>query len=375
MKYKDFFILLEADDSKLSGIDKVKKCAQCGKEFDLPGKFCKDSCYTDWVHDPKGKEYKDLDESDSDGPIVIDTTNNAGKLDNISVQPSEELNIGRKLTDKDKGGLIPAHGLFNNKDKEIYEKNLIAARDLLDKIGLVKDVRGAKKKLEEMGITGSKISSIITGLNYSGKSSYSTPEGKAMINILVPVLKKIFKVGVCSVLDRGPINEGLGGLRSMALAGLMGVSPIVGQPSVFASTSKPTTTISHESRGIKNNNPGNIVKSNTKWEGKTGDDGKFETFDTPENGIRALCKIIKTYNKKHNLNTISGIINRWAPPNENDTAEYIKFVSKKTGLNSDVVIDTNDKLVMVKLIKSIIEKENGKNPYADSVIQAGINKA
>lgn len=170
--------------------------------------------------------------------------------------PCESLNgfeVGKELTDKDKEGLIQAQGLFGNtvKDKDIYEKNLIAAKDLLNKINSVKDVRGARTKLEDMGITGSKISSIITGLNYSGKSSYSTPEGKTMINTLVPLLRKIFKVGVNSWSERGKLEEGMGNLKGLAAAGLLGMSQIVTPGSVFASSSKPPTTQSQSQINYK----------------------------------------------------------------------------------------------------------------------------
>ncbi|UZT50085.1 internal (core) protein [Enterobacter phage 01_vB_Eclo_IJM] len=43
-------------------------------------------------------------------------------------------------------------------------------------------------------------------------------------------------------------------------------------------------------RGIRNNNIGNIRVSKDQWEGATGDDGSFVTFDTPDSGVRALAK-------------------------------------------------------------------------------------
>ena len=153
-------------------------------------------------------KYKDfyLNEHESDGPIAIDA-------DQLTTQPCEDiagLTIGRELTDKDKAGLISARGVFpKNNEKEIYEKNLIKAKELLNKINMVKDQRGAKTKLMALGITGSQIAAIISGLNYSGKSVYSTDEGKAIVKELLPLLKNIFKVGVCSVLNKSTMDEAL----------------------------------------------------------------------------------------------------------------------------------------------------------------------
>ena len=95
-------------------------------------------------------------------------------------------------------------------------------------------------------------------------------------------------------------------------------------------------------RGIRNNNPLNIRKSADKWQGKAGDDGAFVIFDTPENGIRAAGRLLKTYRDKHGLNTIRGIVNRWAPPNENNTEAYIAFVEQKTGFFRDLTLNASD---------------------------------
>ena len=102
------------------------------------------------------------------------------------------------------------------------------------------------------------------------------------------------------------------------------------------------------SRGIRNNNPGNI-RHGIDWDGLDKDQSKdeeFSQFSTPEYGIRAMFKILKTYNDKYNLNTIEGIINRWAPPIENDTEAYINFVSSKVGKNSLAT----DRLVKLKVV-------------------------
>lgn len=84
-------------------------------------------------------------------------------------------------------------------------------------------------------------------------------------------------------------------------------------------------------RGVRNNNPGNIdYNPANKWVGQLGiEQGKnprFALFDTPENGIRALGKLLQTYRTKYGLKTVGGIISRWAPGVENDTAAYVRAV-------------------------------------------------
>lgn len=128
-----------------------------------------------------------------------------------------------------------------------------------------------------------------------------------------------------------------------------------------------------DSRGFKNNNPGNIRKSNITWQGKIGDDGSFVTFKTMDYGVRALARILKTYHKNYNLNTINGIITRYAPPKENNTKRYIEFVSRETGINKNTALNLNDSTVMEKIINAIIKFENGKSISLD-IIKSGIQK-
>ena len=124
------------------------------------------------------------------------------------------------------------------------------------------------------------------------------------------------------------------------------------------------------SRGIRNNNPGNI-RHGIDWDGLDEDQSKdeeFSQFSTPEYGIRAMFKILKTYDNKYNLNTIEGIINRWAPPIENDTESYIDFVSSKVGKDRSEVLDQEDYTL---LVEAIIHMENGEQPYPLVLITAG----
>lgn len=74
-------------------------------------------------------------------------------------------------------------------------------------------------------------------------------------------------------------------------------------------------------RGVRNRNPGNIdFNPANHWVGQIGKEpgSRFCLFDTPENGIRALRKLLHTYYNKHGLHTVASIIKRWAPEVEND---------------------------------------------------------
>ena len=87
-------------------------------------------------------------------------------------------------------------------------------------------------------------------------------------------------------------------------------------------------------RGVRNANPGNLrAVTGVQWLGQVGvDDVGFAVFDTPQHGIRAMAKQLLAYQQKHGLNTIAGIINRWAPSVENDTGAYVADVASAVGV-------------------------------------------
>ncbi len=131
-----------------------------------------------------------------------------------------------------------------------------------------------------------------------------------------------------------------------------------------------------EPRGVRNNNPGNI-RHGEKWQGLSENqtDGSFCIFSSPEYGIRALAKILMNYQKKYGLRDVRSIINRFAPPCENDTESYIYSVCLKLGVKPDTPIDVSEPGIMINLLKSIIIHENGKQPYSDEVLKNGMKLA
>lgn len=69
-------------------------------------------------------------------------------------------------------------------------------------------------------------------------------------------------------------------------------------------------------RGIRNNNPGNIVWSaRNNWQGQLPHDPQIEPrfcrFDTAHNGTRALAKLLLNYRKVYGLRTVESLIARW----------------------------------------------------------------
>jgi hypothetical protein len=122
-------------------------------------------------------------------------------------------------------------------------------------------------------------------------------------------------------------------------------------------------------RGLRNNNPGNIRKSADAWKGLRPEqtDSAFFQFTEPKYGVRALGKVLLNYRAKYGLATVRDIINRWAPPVENNTTAYVSQVSRALKVQPDQSIDVQARLP--ELTAAIIVHENGMNPYTEAQLR------
>ena len=135
-------------------------------------------------------------------------------------------------------------------------------------------------------------------------------------------------------------------------------------------------------RGIRNNNPGNLGFAGQRGASRENGSGRFASFNTPEEGIAAMSKQLdlhftgksaKSKELGRPLQSVTDIISAWAPPNENDTKAYIASVSKQLGVSPTARLNINDSATKTALMKAIVKKENGGNPYTNEQYAAGIS--
>ena len=129
-------------------------------------------------------------------------------------------------------------------------------------------------------------------------------------------------------------------------------------------------------RGERNSNPGNIRRvAGVVWDGEAADqssDDAFVVFTDPIYGIRAIVRILQSY-AREGLNTVQQIIDRWAPPNENNSVAYVNAVCTECSVEPTDMIDVQS--IMPLLIKGIIQHENGEMIYSDVQIDTAIGLA
>lgn len=114
------------------------------------------------------------------------------------------------------------------------------------------------------------------------------------------------------------------------------------------------------SRGIRNNNPGNLNFAGQKGATlESGPNARFASFPTMLEGIAALDRQVMLYLKR-GKNTIDQIIDIYAPSSDgNNTSSYKSYLAQYTGLGVKEKIDGSNFEIMRKLIQGIINHENG----------------
>ncbi len=126
-------------------------------------------------------------------------------------------------------------------------------------------------------------------------------------------------------------------------------------------------------RGIRNNNPGNlnyVGQAGATMEG--GEGGRFAVFESMQHGVAALYKQLQLYFKR-GINTLSSIVKTYAPASDNNNVDaYISALTKATGKGANEVLDSGDTATIARLMKGIVDHENGKGYISSSDIMGGI---
>ena len=164
-----------------------------------------------------------------------------------------------------------------------------------------------------------------------------------------------------------------------APAGTLGSGPAGATASTDSTAPSDTTAVApaatadaSQPRGIRNNNPLNIEDGQFArgQPGYAGSDGRFAKFETPEHGVSAANSLLSSYQTNQGLNTINGIVGRWAPSTDgNNTKAYASHVAAQMGMGPD---DPSPPAMRPQLIAAMAAHENGVPlpPAATKVPQA-----
>ena len=142
-------------------------------------------------------------------------------------------------------------------------------------------------------------------------------------------------------------------------------------PSNFQNWNGGNTYLSNAPRGIRNNNPGNLIYTNINWKGKLpkhqNKDRRFEMFIAPVYGVRAMIMDLK-HDISKGKNTVPALIEEYSPRFENNTNQYIETVCR------DLKVSKTAKLLPTKntlrlLVLSMTGVETGGNYVTNDLFE------
>lgn len=184
--------------------------------------------------------------------------------------------------------------------------------------------------------------------------------------------------------DRGRFsNDLLGGLQpddgTSAPAAAAPAAPATAAPAQSADPTPPPAPTPQNTaplpRGLRDNNPLNITSlpGNQTWNGQTGADGPYAVFGDQGAGWQAADKNLTAYVTHHGLNTVSGIVSRWAPGGAggNNPAAYAATVAQKLGVDPNQPLDLSTPEQRAPLLRAMAGVELGQ-PYGGPPAPAGM---
>lgn len=134
-----------------------------------------------------------------------------------------------------------------------------------------------------------------------------------------------------------------------SLQAIVGGSKVPAAQAIAAPAATTPTT-----GGVNANNFGNVRPIGAS----TG----FQQPKTPEEGLQILDNNLKAYADK-GINTLAGVISRWAPPNENDTQALIKAAAQRLSIDPNQPIDLKNPAVRQAVGTAIMIQEKGKSLF------------
>ncbi len=114
-------------------------------------------------------------------------------------------------------------------------------------------------------------------------------------------------------------------------------------------------------RGLRLCNPCNIRISTDKFIGEVipSSDKQFKQFTRNAYGYRAAFRVLLTYITRYRVNTVRGMISRFAPATENHTEAYINTVAQRACIDPDRELRSVDKDELIRMVAAMSYVENG----------------
>lgn len=148
-------------------------------------------------------------------------------------------------------------------------------------------------------------------------------------------------------------GSGFGGVRADSVLGRLLNQPLGDVPAGGQPGFRPL------------NNPGNLRPAGAS----TG----FMQYATEEEGIRAMARQLQIYQRRDRIDTISGIVSKYAPASENDVKSYVGDVSKRSGFGPDQKLNLADVDTLARVMSAMIRHEGYRRDVQPKAIVEVLN--
>ena len=138
------------------------------------------------------------------------------------------------------------------------------------------------------------------------------------------------------------------------------------------------------SLGYRANNPMDVTSDpttlkNDPWVGQVGvvysSDSShcFAVFDSVANGVRCGAHVVLGYQKNDGINTLQGLVDRFAPSSDNNPSDYAAELADYVGRGKDESISFDEYLETI--CRGIVQREQSLDLVTDAEYTAGIQSA
>lgn len=101
----------------------------------------------------------------------------------------------------------------------------------------------------------------------------------------------------------------------------------------------------------RNSNPGNLRAASTA----VGSANGFAVFSNDADGLEAMYTLLAS--PRYQRLTLWELVNRYAPPSENDTQAYLRAIARSTGLHKDARVADLSESSMQALVNAMRQHE------------------
>lgn len=166
-------------------------------------------------------------------------------------------------------------------------------------------------------------------------------------------------VGVNSIPGAADVTSNMAAAKTAGEGSALPYAGVDVQGNPLPITNRTAAATGNLPAPLRNNNPGALMPG-----------GQLAQYPDMQTGLQQMDSNLASYGKQ-GVNTLAGVISKWAPPNENNTQAYIQDVSQRLGIKPDQRIDLTNPAVRQAISTGIMLHENGPGAVFGGGAQQG----